>query len=188
MREDIKPGSILSDYELKNHEGKLKKLSDLQGNNPMILTLSRGHFCPKEHQFHRKLVKFYPELEVSYVELVTITTDEKMELKEFKKSLGAQWTFLSDPERKVQKDLEITEYTDPKHNPMIPHVIILEPDLKIFKIYNGYWYVGKPSIHELILDLREVSKENRFDWDLSRKDVIQAWEKGEKDKFWPYSS
>ena len=35
--------------------------------------------------------------------------------------VGAQWTFLSDPGRKVQKDLDIAEYTDPDHNPMIPH-------------------------------------------------------------------
>jgi len=26
----------------------------------------------------------------------------------------------------------------PEHDPMIPHVIVLEPRLVIFKIYNGY--------------------------------------------------
>ena len=31
-----------------------------------------------------------------------------------------QWTFLSDPGRTVQQDLDIAEYTDPEHNPMIP--------------------------------------------------------------------
>jgi hypothetical protein len=44
---------------------------------------------------------------------------------------GAHWTFLSDPGRKVQKDLDIAEYTDPEHNPMIPHVIVVEPGLVI---------------------------------------------------------
>jgi hypothetical protein len=43
---------------------------------------------------------------------------------------------------KVQKDLDIAEYTDPLHNPMIPHVIVLEPGLVIYKIYNGYWFLG----------------------------------------------
>ena len=38
---------------------------------------------------------------------------------------------------KVQKDLHIAEYTDPEHNPMIPHVIVLEPRLVIYKVYNG---------------------------------------------------
>ena len=43
----------------------------------------------------------------------------------------------------LQKDLDIAEYTDPEHNPMIPHVIVLEPGLVIFKIYNGYWFFGQ---------------------------------------------
>ncbi|MEX0721579.1 MAG: redoxin domain-containing protein [Balneolaceae bacterium] len=183
MNKNVTAGSIFPDYQLNNHEGKPQKLSALQGNNPMILTLSRGHYCPKEHQFHKKLVDFYPQLEVSYVELVTITTDKKMELMEFRAALGAQWAFLGDPEREVQQDLDIKEYTDPKHNPMIPHVLILEPELKIFKIYNGYWYTGRPSMHELMGDLREVNKKNRFDWNLADQEVKQAWEKGEKEKF-----
>jgi hypothetical protein len=40
--------------------------------------------------------------------------------------------------------MTLAEYTDPLHNPMIPHVIALEPGLVIYKIYNGnptlnYW-------------------------------------------------
>jgi hypothetical protein len=27
---------------------------------------------------------------------------------------------------------------------MIPHVIVLEPGLVIYKIYNGYWYWAGP--------------------------------------------
>jgi hypothetical protein len=33
-------------------------------------------------------------------------------------------------------------YTDPEHDPMIRHVIVLEPGLVIFQIYNGYWFFG----------------------------------------------
>jgi hypothetical protein len=33
----------------------------------------------------------------------------------------------------VQKDLDIAEYTDPQHNPMIPHTLVLEPGLHIYK-------------------------------------------------------
>jgi hypothetical protein len=29
--------------------------------------------------------------------------------------------------RKVQKDLDIKEYTDPRHDPMIPHTLVLKP-------------------------------------------------------------
>jgi hypothetical protein len=55
MRSDIVPGGIFPDYELPDHTGKLRKLSELQGDDPLILTLARGHYCPKEHQPHLNL-------------------------------------------------------------------------------------------------------------------------------------
>ncbi len=56
-----------------------------------------------------------------------------------------QWTFLSDPGRTVQQDLDIQEYTDPEHNPMIPHTLVLKPGLIVHSVYNGYWFWGRPS-------------------------------------------
>jgi hypothetical protein len=49
MRSDIVPGRIFPGYELFDHAGKARKLSQLQGDDPLILTLVRGHYCPKEH-------------------------------------------------------------------------------------------------------------------------------------------
>ena len=86
----------------------------------MILLLSRGHFCPKDHQQHLELAAAYSKIAVSYTQVVTISTDNIVDTREFRASVGAQWTFLSDAGRKVQKDLDIQEYTDPYHDPMIP--------------------------------------------------------------------
>jgi hypothetical protein len=97
-------------------------------------------------------------MEVGYSRLVTISTDNMLLTNEYRDGVGAHWTFLSDPDRKVQKDLDIAEYTDPEHNPMIPHVSVLEPGLVIFKIYNGYWFFGRRTIEELGQDLRAVLK------------------------------
>ena len=36
-------------------EDVTRKLSELQGDDPMIPTLARGHYCPKEHQQHLEL-------------------------------------------------------------------------------------------------------------------------------------
>ena len=118
----------------------------LQGDDPMILTLARGHYCPKEHQQHLELAAFYPKIAVAYTRIVTISTDDHHTLQEFRASVGAAWTFLSDPERMVQKDLDIQEYTDPEHNPMIPHTLVLKPGLVVHRIYNGYWFWGRPSV------------------------------------------
>src|SRR5580693_5192268 len=104
MRTDIVAGAGFPDYDLTDHTGKRRKLSDLQGSDPMILVLSRGAFCPKDRRQLEGLVQLHRELEVGYCRLVTISTDNLLELNELRSGLSAHWPFLSDPARKVQKD------------------------------------------------------------------------------------
>jgi len=186
MRADIIPGAKFPDYELSDHTAKHRKLSALQEENPMVLVLGRGGYCPKDRRQAEGLVQLHREIEVAYCRLVTITTDNITETNEYRTGVGAHWTFLSDPGRKVQKDLEIAEYTDPQHNPMIPHTLVLEPGLRVYKVYNGYWFFGRPTIEELRLDLRTVLQRCRPDWDISSAEQRTAWEKGDKAKFYPY--
>ncbi|HTW65767.1 MAG TPA: hypothetical protein VME17_14170, partial [Bryobacteraceae bacterium] len=54
------------------------------------------------------------------------------------------------------------------------------------KIYNGYWYFGRPTIEELRQDLRAVSKKCRPDWDITTPEIRCAWERGGTDRFYPY--
>jgi peroxiredoxin len=150
------------------------------------LVLSRGGFCPKDRRQAEGLVQLHREMEVGYCRLVTISTDNLLATNEYRDGVGAHWTFLSDAGRKVQKDLDIAEYTDPTHDPMIPHTIVLEPGLIVFKTYNGYWFFGRPTIEELRQDLRAVLKKCRPDWDITSPQMKLAWEGGKKDSFYPY--
>src|SRR5258707_614528 len=154
MRSDIVPGATFPDYELPDHTETKRRLSEVQGDNPLILTLARGHYCPKEHQQHLQLAAFQPKIAVAYTQIVTISTDDHHTLQEFRASVGAQWTFLSDPGRTIQKDLDIAEYTDPENDPMIPHTLVLKPGLVMHSIYNGYWFWGRPSAYDLWRNLR----------------------------------
>jgi peroxiredoxin len=183
MRSDIKPGVTFPDYELPDHTRTRRKLSELQGEDPLILTLARGHYCPKEHQQHLELAAFHSKIAVAYTQIATIATDAHHQLQEFRASVGAQWAFLSDPGRVVQKDLDIQEYTDPMNDPMIPHTLVLEPGLVVHKIYNGYWFWGRPSVYDLWRDLREVMSEVRPDWDLSAPGLHEAWDSGDLSPF-----
>jgi peroxiredoxin len=187
MRADIVPGAKFPDYELTDHTKARRHLSELQGIDPMILILSRGHFCPKDHQQHLELAQNYSKFNVAYTQLVTISTDNIFELNEFRSSVGAQWTFLSDQRRLIQKDLDIQEYTDSTHDPMIPHTFVLEPGLVIYKIYNGYWFWGRPSFDELRQDLREVFRKCRPDWDLAAPGLKENWQ-GDKSQHYPYKA
>ena len=53
--------------------------------------------------------------------------------------------FLSDTRHIVQKDLDVAEYTDPTHNPMIPHVC--------FNLLSGHRQRDRlpPSCHDALL-------------------------------------
>jgi peroxiredoxin len=188
MRGDIVPGGVFPDYELTDHTKTRRRLSELQGIDPMVLVLSRGHFCPKDHQQHLELAANYYKIAVSYTRIVTISTDNVIQTREFRASVGAHWTFLSDAGRTVQKDLEIQEDTDPFHDPMLPHTLVLAPGLVIYSVYNGYWFWGRPSFEDLRRDLREVTRRVRPDWDLAAPGLREAWDAGDHSMHYPYQA
>jgi peroxiredoxin len=183
MRSDIVPGGVFPDYTLPDHTGTDRTLGELQGGDPMILTLARGHYCPKEHQQHLELAAFQSRIAVAYTRIVTITTDDRHTVQQLRASVGAQWPFLSDPGRIVQRDLDIQEYTDPANDPMIPHTLVLQPGLVVHSVYNGYWFWGRPSVHDLWRDLRAATAEIRPDWDLATPGLREAWDAGDWSPF-----
>ncbi len=103
MRPDVVPGARFPDYELTDHTGAHRKLSELQAQDPLILVLGRRGYCPKDRRQHEALVQLHRELEVGYCRLVTITTDNITQTNEFRTGIGAHWPFLSDAGRKIQK-------------------------------------------------------------------------------------
>lgn len=187
MRDDIRPGATLPDFELPDFTGTKRKLSFLQGDDPMVLTLHRGVYCPKDRQQLHQLVPFAAQCAVGFARLVSITTDKSLVLlNDLRLGVGANWPFLYDKDRVIADDLGIHEYTDPHNKPMIPHTFVLAPGLEIHKIYNGYWYWGRPSTAELHADLRDVTRQVRPDWKIDTPEMRQKWEAGEKDGFYPY--
>ena len=69
---------------------------------------------------------------------------------------------------------------------MIPHTIVLEPGLVVYKVYNGYWFFGRPTIEDLRQDLRAVLRKCRPDWDITNSELKAAWQQGDKKLFYPY--
>src|SRR6516225_7013800 len=104
MRADIVPGAVFPDYELSDHTAKRRRLSELQEQNPMVLVLSRGGYCPKDRRQAEGLLQLHREIEVGYCRLVMISTDNLTETNEYRSGVGAHWPFLSDAGRIVQKD------------------------------------------------------------------------------------
>ena len=65
---------------------------------------------------------------------------------------------------KVIADLDIVDTTDAHHPRIaIPYTFVLDAERMIHKIYNGWWYVGRPTVEELRMDLRALMARRR-DW------------------------
>jgi peroxiredoxin len=105
-------------------------------------------------------VEFQRELEINYCRVAVISTDPPEVSAAFRAGLGATYTFLSDHERLAVKTLDIVDETD-RHHPRIayPWSFSVGPDLVIHKIYDGGWFVGRPTLEELRQDLRAMMRE-----------------------------
>jgi hypothetical protein len=127
----------------------MRTLIELQGEDPMILTLARSHYGPQGRLAapgaRRVLSEDRRGLQADRNDCDRRPSHHT--LQEFRASVGAQWTFLSDAERRVQKDLDTREYTDPEHNLMIPHTLVLRSGLVIHSIYNGLLVLGPTVDH-----------------------------------------
>ena len=177
MSKHLKPGSTLPDFELPDENGDLHRLSDLQGDNCLVLMLGRGEHCPRERRQQRDMVAFHEWCPIAFTEIVTVLPNDLHDTFKMRIAAGAHWTFLADVDLEVQRMLDINEYTDPHHaNAGVPHTVILSPGLKIEKVYVGYWFWGRPSIYDLWADLREIHRRIKPDYDPTTPAARRAWE------------
>lgn len=165
MRKDLSVGAKFPNFELPDHTGETHKLSQILRGFPGVLIFSRGHFCPKDRRQMANYVKdLQPEFRVNYASMITVSVDDQMTTQEVRDQLAADWTFLSDSDRRLLYELQMVDTTDPVHGDIyIPYTFILDRDRTIYKIYNGWWFLGRPTAEEIRMDLRQLMS-RRSDW------------------------
>jgi peroxiredoxin len=177
MSRNLEIGSTIPDFELPDENGEPWRLSDLQGDDYLVLHLSRGEHCPRERMMHRELLRFHEWCSVAFTQLVSILPNGLHDVLKLKISTGANWTFLADEDLAVQAHFDINEYTDTHHDHAgVPHTLILAPGLRIEKVYVGYWFWGRPSPEQLWLDLQELSMRQKDDYDPTLPEARERWE------------
>jgi peroxiredoxin len=130
-------GERFPDLELPDHTGNLRRLSELAAGDPLYLNFFRGWWCPEEQAFFRRLVPLQVEAEVAYTRFASISVDPPEVAAAFRAGVGARWTFLCDPDRRDQADLDLLETTDTVHRPYVPASFLLFPDLTVHESWNG---------------------------------------------------
>lgn len=149
---------MFPDLLLPDHAGNDRQLSQLAGDGAVLLQFYRGWWCPKEQAFFRNLVDLQAEAEVACTRFVSVSIDVPETQAAFRAGIGARWTFLSDTQRSWIDQLGLTEATDGTHRPYLPMVFTLRPDLTIHRVYDGYWFWGRPTNEELRRDFRAISE------------------------------
>ena len=115
----------------------------------------------------RRFIELQEELQVNYCKLAVVSTDPSEVSAAFRTGLGATFTFLSDHERQAIRRLDIVEVTpaDFKYGLVaLPFTFSLAPDLTIHAIYDGWWFVGRPTLEELRQDMRALMQAHRQDY------------------------
>jgi len=177
MSKGLTPGATLPDFELPDENGDLHRLSELQGDDAMVLMLGRGEHCPRERQHQREMLRFYEWASVAFTQLVTVLPNDLHDVFKMKIATGAHWTYLADNELQMQQALDIREYTDPIHDANVPHTVVLSPGLKIESVYVGYWFWGRPSPYKLWDDLGDLLQRLEPDFDPTTARAKAAWKK-----------
>jgi peroxiredoxin/cold shock CspA family protein len=169
MTTTLQIGDTFPDFELPDHTKRPRRLSQFtrpslldeklgfKDGYPLILVFGRGFFCPRDQEQMRQLARFQSELVVNYCKLVTVSTDPPIVQAAFRAGLGANWPFLSDERREVIERINILDETEGEYAYTAqPYTFVLRPDLTIHRIYNGWFFVGRPTLEELRGDLREI--------------------------------
>ena len=186
MTTNLQAGDIFPDFELPDHRKKPRRLSEFTKPSPMdeklgftdgyplILIFGRGFFCPRDQQHMRQLVLFQSELAVNFGKLITVSTDAPLVGAAFRAGLGAEWPFLSDEKREVIKRVGILDETEGEYAYVAqPYTFVLRSDLTIHKIYDGWFFVGRPTLEDLRCDLRAIM-ETRSDYRYEAHDTPEA--------------
>jgi hypothetical protein len=100
-----------------------------------------------------------------FTKLVTVLPTDQHETYKLRISTPADWTYLCDEDREVQRTLAIDEYTVPDHYATVPHPLVRGPGLVIDKAYVGYWFFGRPSVYQLWGDLQALFGRIKEDFD-----------------------
>ena len=66
MRADVKPGTTFPDYQLPDHTGQPRRLSEIQGGDPMIIVLAREAYSAKDQRQHEGLVQLWSEMKPAW--------------------------------------------------------------------------------------------------------------------------
>jgi thioredoxin-dependent peroxiredoxin len=132
----MKPGDVVSDFELPDENGNPRKLSDFLSNGPVVLffypaALTYG--CTKESCHFRDLKA---EFEAVGAQRLGISADKVEKQKQFSDKHGFDYPLLSDPDRKVAEMLGVKRGSI-SITPVKRTTFVIDKDFKLLDVIHS---------------------------------------------------
>ena len=105
----LKTGDHIPDeFELKDHDGKVRKISEFNGKRHLFYTYPKNFTpgCTTEAEKFRDSIKLYENADI---EIIGISADSAESHAKFKAKYNLPFTLLSDPDKKFLKALGTIE-------------------------------------------------------------------------------
>lgn len=105
---------------------------------------------------------------MNYCKLVAVSADPPLVCGAYRYGLGASFPFLSDTGSALIDRLGIRDRFESEYPGVaVPHTFVLDWEMRVHRVYNGWYFVGRPTVEELRHDLRELMS-RREAWDYDR--------------------
>jgi thioredoxin-dependent peroxiredoxin len=106
--EELKVGDAAPDFTLPGSDGKTYKLADYRGKQAVVLAWFPKAFTPGCTKECKSMAEHGPKLKKFDMAYFTASVDTPQKNKEFAKSVGADYSILSDPDGKIAREYGVT--------------------------------------------------------------------------------
>jgi peroxiredoxin len=170
-------GHKAADFELPDSDGKLRRLSDMLGEKPVLLIWIFADWCPVCHREFQELIETRRNFEEKGIRVLTLECHDEYPVRVMAgKELEPDYWFADEPFLKaytnkiwwhhladraggvgIQYGVQPMAFTVHAEWINRPAVVIIDKDETVRFAYHGTFWGDRPSIHEI---LKMIETEN----------------------------
>ncbi len=100
---EIKEGTIAPDFEFRDRDGNIAKLSDLQGRKDVVIYFYPKDFTPGCSMQATEFTRDYEKFKDAGIEIVGVSPDDEESHQRFRQDMHIPYPLVADPENEVTK-------------------------------------------------------------------------------------
>ena len=176
MSHGLTPGAVLPDFELPDDAGIPQRLSDLQGDDAMVLHAGSRRALPARAPAPARdgpLQRVVPgRVHAAGHRPAQRPARHEQDAHRHRRVLALPLRCGARGAADARASASTPTRTT---TPTVPHTLVLAPGLVIDRVYVGYWYWGRPSPYQLWEDLQSLFRRTKADFDPTVQEVREAW-------------